>query len=109
VKYESGNFGHTLKHNFVIVLDSEIKPNESFTWIIELRAPQRLSSYFADFEMYSAQGKKCQRDFQHGALRIEIDVIPDTTLSGQNYHLSVDRIFMNEVTGNKGLIKVLCA
>ena len=75
MRYETGRFGHSQKQDYVIVLSEEVQPNESYTWAIELRAPQNLGFYKADFAFYSKQGALCQRDLSRGSLEVKIKVV----------------------------------
>ena len=79
MRYETGRFGHSQKQDYVFVLSKEVQPNESYTWAIEMRAPQNLGSYKADFAFYSKQGAVCQRDLSGGSLEVKIKVVNQIT------------------------------
>ena len=66
VRYQLGDFGHSQRQDYVIVLDKEVQPDKDYTWFLELRAPQKLGSYKVDFGLYSLQGTLCERDLGGG-------------------------------------------
>ena len=60
-------------------LPREVRPNETYVWAIEMRAPQRLGNFHAYFEMFNLSDVKCHRDENGGKLQVRISVIEKST------------------------------